>query len=298
MNINAWLTLFRIPAVFTAMSNVYAGYCIAGGPIFHIRLLVGFIASALFMMAGMGLNDVADQDIDAKERPWRPIPCGMVHPKTAKWVSILFIFTANLLVGWVHLPALIPALLLSYSIYLYNFVNKSNSFGPLNMAVCRLLNLILGLAIGLGFSKFIYFTFLDLGFILVSLGFYIGEVTFLSRREVDGIAREHINHFLLGLAGWFGFWIMFVLAGVHGWAQMAGIIIIVLMLIQIIGPILAVVKKPDGKHVGASVGRLLSALPYVDVLTMLACGVPVLIALAGLIFIPANMVVAKKYYTT
>ena len=78
MQPKAFLSLVRIPTVFSSMSNVYAGYFIGGGRALTPALGLGLAAAALFIMAGMALNDVADKDVDARERPSRPIPSGAV----------------------------------------------------------------------------------------------------------------------------------------------------------------------------------------------------------------------------
>jgi len=54
--LKTYLTLFRIPSVFSAMSNIWAGYFIVGGS-FGIELVAGMLGSALIIMAGI-LNRV------------------------------------------------------------------------------------------------------------------------------------------------------------------------------------------------------------------------------------------------
>src|SRR5210317_434534 len=90
MSFRAWLTVFRVPSVFSAMSNIHAGYFIAGGPFWSWKLHAGFVSSSLLIMAGMALNDAADKDVDAAERPERPIPWGAVSETSARRAAIIF----------------------------------------------------------------------------------------------------------------------------------------------------------------------------------------------------------------
>ena len=75
----AWLQLLRLPNVFTAVADVTMGFLVTPTgfePKQNFALLV--VASSLLYLSGMVLNDVFDAEIDADERPERPIPSGRV----------------------------------------------------------------------------------------------------------------------------------------------------------------------------------------------------------------------------
>src|SRR5256885_8345847 len=79
-----WLRLMRLPNVFTAIADVAMGYVFVqpSGP--DGRVLGCLMASsAALYTAGMVFNDVFDYAIDAKERPFRPIPSGQVSMRSA-----------------------------------------------------------------------------------------------------------------------------------------------------------------------------------------------------------------------
>ena len=82
------------------------------------------LASSLVIMAGMALNDVADREVDAAERPERPIPSGKIRAKTAARVAYILMGLALGIIGSINLTAILPAILLCYNIHLYNFVLK------------------------------------------------------------------------------------------------------------------------------------------------------------------------------
>ena len=76
-----YLQLLRLPNVFTAIADVLMGFLVTHAVIqpgegWILALLA--TTSVLLYMAGMVLNDVFDADVDARERPWRPIPSGRV----------------------------------------------------------------------------------------------------------------------------------------------------------------------------------------------------------------------------
>ena len=73
----AWWQLMRAANVFTAASNVIAGFLLVQRdwqPVGPLLLLI--LASVCLYEAGMMLNDVFDAELDAVERPERPIPVG------------------------------------------------------------------------------------------------------------------------------------------------------------------------------------------------------------------------------
>ena len=84
--LRAYLELLRLPNVFTAMADVVMGFffvVVVNVPVDAARLglLVG--ASSLLYCAGMVLNDVFDFDLDARERPERPLPSGRISRPAA-----------------------------------------------------------------------------------------------------------------------------------------------------------------------------------------------------------------------
>src|SRR5438128_2462814 len=94
----------RLPAVFTAIADVMMGYLVTQGgfqPPWVVALLIA--ASSLIYLAGMVLNDVHDVDVDAIERPQRPIPSGRVSLVSAKrfgWGMLVSGVIAAWLVGY------------------------------------------------------------------------------------------------------------------------------------------------------------------------------------------------------
>jgi 4-hydroxybenzoate polyprenyltransferase len=149
----AYFELLRLPAVFTAIADVLMGYLVTQGslqPPWAIALLV--VASSLIYLAGMVLNDVHDANVDAVERPQRPIPSGRIPLPSAErlgWGMLAGGVIAAWLVGYLagNLRPGVVATLLAASVVLYDMVLKRAMIAPLMMGSCRLLNVLLGMSL-------------------------------------------------------------------------------------------------------------------------------------------------------
>src|SRR4051794_19236258 len=73
--------LVRAPAALSVPGDTVAGAAAAG---ILGRSTPGLIAASVCLYwGGMAANDWADRDLDARERPRRPIPSGRVQPRHA-----------------------------------------------------------------------------------------------------------------------------------------------------------------------------------------------------------------------
>jgi hypothetical protein len=114
----AWLELTRISNVLTVATNAMVGLWVAhllAGQATMERFVdwmprhVGVIAGiCLLYLFGMVLNDLLDRDIDAHERPSRPLPSGRVAPRPAILLAATLVSTGVWLVGGGSFP--IPGL--------------------------------------------------------------------------------------------------------------------------------------------------------------------------------------------
>lgn len=141
---NPWIQLVRAPAALTVLGDTVAGAAAAGNPLRGRRLVLP-LSSATLYWSGMALNDWADRELDAVERPERPIPSGRVSPSEALAVAAGLTATGIGLAafgGGRH--AVRVAALLAASIWAYDAVLKSTPAGPAAMAACRGLDVLLG----------------------------------------------------------------------------------------------------------------------------------------------------------
>lgn len=140
----AYLQLVRAPAALTVLGDTVAGSAAAGLPLRGRRLLLP-LSSAAFYWSGMALNDWADRDLDATERPERPIPSGRVTPERALAVAGgLTAAGLGLAAAGGGRDAVRVALPLAAAVWAYDTVLKSTPAGPLGMAACRALDVLMG----------------------------------------------------------------------------------------------------------------------------------------------------------
>ncbi|NRQ37246.1 UbiA family prenyltransferase [Nonomuraea sp. NN258] len=103
------------------------------------------VASTLLYWAGMALNDWADRDADAVERPERPIPSGRISPGRTLALAAGLTgagLAAAALTGGRRGFAL--AGLLAGAVCAYDLGLKRTAAGPAAMAACRALDVLLG----------------------------------------------------------------------------------------------------------------------------------------------------------
>lgn len=290
----AFFSLVRIPTVFSSMSNAYAGWWIGGGRGLEWTLWAGVASAALFIMAGMALNDVADKDVDARERSNRPIPSGAVS-LSAAWALSLGMMALGLgILAVVHPLSALSGVALCAAIFAYNFWLKGGPLGPAAMGLCRALNLFTGMSLAWSAFPAVWPSSVVLS--LISLWAYIALVTFLARDEVGGNSRRRATLFLGGLGLWFAAW---AAAGILWYRAERPLALAWLALALLLrNPLRNLAKDPSPKHTGKAVGMLLRYVPLVDVVALFANHVPWPYAAAGVLWILPAYAVGKWFYST
>lgn len=135
--------LVRLPAALTVPGDTMAG-ALAAGPLTRASTALP-LASVSLYWAGMALNDWADRDLDAVERPERPIPSGRIRPREALALAVGLTATG---VGLAALaggrPATRTAAALAGVVWAYDTTLKNGPAGPAAMAAARGLDVLLG----------------------------------------------------------------------------------------------------------------------------------------------------------
>jgi len=183
--LQAYLELLRLPNVFTAMADVLMGGWLAAAvagttlPKGVAALLVG--SSSCLYLAGMVWNDYFDRAKDLQERPARPIPSRRVPESAAQWLGSELIIlgvaaalAASYFAGW---RAGLIALALAAAVLTYDGLLKSTWLGPLNMGLCRALNVLLGMSAIAAPWQSVHYT------VAAGIGLYIVGVTWFARTE-------------------------------------------------------------------------------------------------------------------
>ncbi|WP_406170714.1 UbiA family prenyltransferase [Streptomyces canus] len=142
---HAWAELLRLPALFTVPGDALAGAAaISARP--SARTLLAIASSLCLYEAGMALNDWADRDVDAVERPHRPLPSGRIRPAAALGAACALTGAGLSLAVCAGRPALRVAAPLAATVWAYDLALKNTPAGPFAMATARGLDLLLGAA--------------------------------------------------------------------------------------------------------------------------------------------------------
>jgi 4-hydroxybenzoate polyprenyltransferase len=102
-------------------------------------------ASSCLYLAGMALNDYADRDVDALERPGRPIPSGRVTPGFALGLAGgLTAAAAGIAVAADGPRALKVLAPLATTVWAYDLALKETPAAVTGMSACRALDVLMG----------------------------------------------------------------------------------------------------------------------------------------------------------
>lgn len=203
--IKNYLTLVRFPNLFTLPSNVLVGYFSTHThniiEVNTISLVI--LVSACLYAAGVIFNDVADRQIDFKERPNRPIPSGKITQRSAIVLALLLIAISITVSYFISAPTFTVVFVLITIIFLYDFMLKNSLFGPAVMGTTRVLNILLGASPNL--SNLIEgetgYAFYRLCLVCISEFIYISGISILSKYETHKnqsfqLKRSHALLFL------------------------------------------------------------------------------------------------------
>jgi len=141
------LKLGRVSNLPTVWSNVLAGTVLAGGEPWRPATLLVMLAVSLLYVGGMYLNDAFDRDIDARERPGRPIPAGLIAANTvfASGFGLLLAgITVTMAAAVFAAPEavwrpVLASVALAGAIVFYDWNHKDNALSPFFMGLCRVL---------------------------------------------------------------------------------------------------------------------------------------------------------------
>lgn len=188
-DLGAFARLVRLPAALTVPGDTLAGAAAAGWPMGRRTALLP-LSSAFIYWAGMALNDYADRELDAVERPERPIPSGAVSPREALGVAVALTIAG---VGVAALAGgrrtLVLALPLVAAVWAYDLLLKPTAAGPVAMAVTRVLDVLMGAGSG-SWDRAIPAA--------LTVGTHTLATTILSRDEVHGSSNGVVGSLVVG----------------------------------------------------------------------------------------------------
>jgi len=249
--------LLRPPNVFTAVADSLAGLALAHAGLLAVSARGFWLvpASASLYLGGMALNDYFDREVDARERPERPIPAGVV-PAAVACLLGAGLLAAGLWFAWIAGGrALLVAVPLAAAIVLYDGVLKGSAVGFLNMGACRGLNLSMPLAIAPRALP----TIACLAPLFLTA--YISVLTYLSRDEVGGntLARARRGVAMMaGVGAMMAASLAVVRSSLLGWIFL---LLAIARAVSLFGPLR---ESPSGAATGRAIGGGILLIPLFD----------------------------------
>lgn len=289
-----YLRLMRPANIVTAIADILAGIAISGflgsavtSYLDHLLPVVCLcLATVGLYGGGVVFNDVMDAKLDQEERPERPIPSGVISLTQAivlgsylLLVGVLAAFTVGRMSGYLAVAIVTSALV-------YNKWGKHRSWGPINMGLCRGLNLLMGISIVEPMLGKLWW----IGVIPV---LYIAAVTMISRGEVHGGNPRTLRFSAFCYALVYGTMLTLALINHHYWA----IPFIILFVFMINRPLLKAMKEPSGPNIGKAVKGGIVALIVMNAAWAAAfSSIPH--ALLVLALLPLSLLLARAFAVT
>jgi hypothetical protein len=284
-----YLQLCRLPAVFSAMADIFAGYLLTHrspptlGP--GVTFAALLVASSALYLAGMVLNDVFDREVDARERPGRPIPSGQVPLATALRLGIALLLIGNASAARAGWSSLIIAAALTACILAYDGGLKKTLAGPFAMGGCRFLNIMLGASAAPEVWA------LPQLHVAAAMGAYIVGVTMFARQEAE-LSRRTMLTAATGVVN-LGFALLaaYMLNFAGGMPGTSTVILLAVIAITVNRHLVAGIFEPTPVRVQQGVKTMLLSLIMLDAAIVLhatgsapyACAVIVLLLPAMLL---------------
>lgn len=296
--LRAYGELMRPANIVTAFADILAGFAAAGGLILvsegtlsvtHPGL--GWLLLSTFGLYGGGVvfNDVFDAELDAEERPERPIPSGRASKSGAALTGIVLLLIGILAAFQVNLYAGLLAIAISCGALLYDYRAKhSVVWGPLLMGGCRGGNLLLGCSIIPASLSAVWF----LALLPVA---YIGSITLVSQGEVHGGDRKS------GL-GALGLIVLvtlclFLFGLLPGYAVGTASLFIILFAGMVIPPFWTAAFQPEPDIIKKAIKRGVLSLILLNAAIAAGFG-GFLLAIIVVLLLPLSLLLAKLFAVT
>ncbi len=278
--------------IVTSVADVLAGIAISG---YFLGAGQEFLPVFLLSLSTVGLygggivfNDVFDAELDKIERPERAIPSGAISIGEATLLGIILL-GIGLLAAFVFSiwSGIVAFLILIFALIYDKFGKHHPFFGPLNMGLCRGLNLLLGISILSLSLRSLYF----LG--LVPL-IYIFSITMISRGEVHGSNRNKLYTGAFLYLTVIGFILYSSFLQQH---LLSATLFLIPFAWMIFKPLFVAIKDPAGKNIGKAVKAGVISLILMDAAWASAFG-QVYFALLIALLLPLSLWMAKRFEVT
>lgn len=289
-----YLQLMRPANLVTAISDVLAGVSIAllfvpdGSTLDGSVLIALIIATVGLYGGGVVFNDVFDAELDARERPERPIPSGRVSIRGAAGLGSILFLIGVMAAGTVGMLPLQIALAIVVMCLVYDKWAKHHAIaGPLAMGLCRGLNLLLGMGYSLLALDQVWF-------LAVVPVIYIAAVTTISRGEVHGGQRMPLYFSAL----LYGVVVACIVAfGMHYQSSILAVGMILPFILFVLPPLVKAIRTLEAGDVRKSVKHGVIGLIFMNAAWTAAAGMWTL-TFATLLLFPLSIWLAKLFAVT
>ncbi|RYY23216.1 MAG: polyprenyltransferase [Chitinophagaceae bacterium] len=280
--------------VVTSVADVLAGIAISGYFLFNISDVQFFpvillcISTIGLYSGGIIMNDVFDAELDAKERPERPIPSGLISKQAATIFGGICFFIGLFAAGLYSDSSQYLAAAIMIACLIYDrFLKHSAVFGPLNMGLCRGLNLLLGVSIiPSNIHLWWYLAIIPI--------VYIAAITMISRGEVHGGKKNTLYFATILYVLVIGSVLYFALSNDNLPLTIAFLAPFAFMIFK---PLFKAIENPIGPNIGKAVKAGVIALILLNAAWASAFGVWQL-ALIIVILLPLSMWLSKAFAVT
>lgn len=252
----AYLQLMRPANILTAWADVLAGLATVNTSINLV--FVGFLILSTTGLYGGGVvfNDVFDAQLDASERPERPIPSGRTSRQEAIVLGSLLLSMGIIAAFFISFTTGILAANIVIAALLYDAIGKHHPvLGPLNMGICRGGNLLLGVSIASGqLTGYWYLALIPI--------VYIAAITTLSKGEVKGgeTSTGIIAVFMIALV----IAALFALGYLANFQLLPAIPLIIFFAIQVLLPFIKATSVPTPENIRIAVRSGILSLTILD----------------------------------
>lgn len=287
--------------IITAWADILAGFAASGAVVLPSSGMAeqsvpeNLIYLAWLLLATTGLygggvvfNDVFDSELDATERPERPIPSGRASRGSAALLGSLLLFIGVIAAAQVSLLSATLAVSIAFAALIYDAYGKHHPvFGPINMGICRGGNLLLGIS---AVPAMLGHWFLALIPIV-----YIAAITTISRGEVHG-SKNSTGFFALLL-------IMTVICGLlalgvlKDYKIITALPFVALFAWLVLLPFIKAVREPSPLQIRTAVKAGILSLIVLDA-TVAAGFASLPYGLLVLSLLPISMAMAKIFAVT
>jgi 4-hydroxybenzoate polyprenyltransferase len=297
----AYLQLMRPANIVTAWADVLAGVAASGfsvilgekipqGEILTNLIPLGYllIATTGLYSGGIVLNDAFDADVDAQERPERPIPSGRASRQGAFILGSTLLLIGVLAATHSHLSGILAASIATAAVLYDAFGKHHPVFGPLNMGVCRGVNLLLGVSIVSPMVGQYWF----LALIPIT---YIAAITTLSQGEVHGGKKG--NAIAASILISIVFASFFGLSLLKDYNLLTALPFAIFLAIRVLLPMIVAIRQPNPEKIRTAVRAGILSVIVLNA-TLAAGFAGLLCGLLVLSLLPISITLAKTFAVT